>query len=513
MSIKTDIKKKDVLNSPIKNIIHLFKEQCDANPNHIIAIDDTTKITYQELDQLSDRVAHFLIARGIHSEDIVGLCAALNVNFIICFLGILKAGGVYFPLDCMYPQDRLQYMLEKAKPHVILVDRQFTHLFKNKKFIQIDEIVCSNQSDLNHEILPELQPENLAYLIYTSGSTGNPKGIMVNHRSIPNIALAHNDYYPSNLRMLISGGVCFDASLLVMIHALINSDTLYLCNYNPNDGIEVLSSFIQKNQISYLISVPSQYMRLLKSQTRLPFLKCVSLTGEALPKSLCFLHKKVAPQAILYNEYGPTECAIGTTIAKIYDPKINKIEEVTVGKALPNTEVYILDENLNVLPKNKKGEIYIGGIGLSRGYLNDPKLTEAKFIWINVSKQRRIRLYKTGDIGRFLSDGNLEFLGRIENVIQIQGKPVNLGEIEYHISRYPAINESAVIIQKTRNGKNRIIAYVTSPKKASIKRLLVKYLKSLMPSHMIPSSIILLDKFSLTPNGKIDKEALVIHER
>lgn len=492
---------------PPKNFIQLFYEQARNNPDHLIVVTADRTLSYDELNKKSDNLASHLKKQGIKAEDLVGLCASLSTDFVVCLLGILKAGAAYFPLDPTYPPERLKYMLADGKPAVVLVEPQFVHLLKNKKIIKIKENIFSEMNSPKFS-LKNIDPQSLAYLVYTSGSTGKPKGIMVTYKSLTNIGLGHNAYYPSNLRMLISGGVCFDASLLVIFHALVNGDSLYLYNYSPKDNIDGLFNFIKTYSISYMISVPSQYLKLLQRNQILPSLKCVSLTGENLPKSLVNLHSKLAPNAILYNEYGPTEYAIGTTIAKIYNPIDRNIKEITVGKALPNTQVYVLDENLKIVPKGSKGEICIGGIGLARGYLNKESLTLEKFVWVTVRGRKPMRLYRTGDLGRILPNGELEFLGRIDNVAHISGNKVNLGEIEYHIARCPDIKESAVVIQPDAQGDERLIAYVTSSKKVSHKNYLSQYLKGLLPKHMIPS-IIQIDNFPFSPNGKIDRDKLI----
>lgn len=504
---------RNIRKNAYKSFIQLFQEQVNNNPNAIAVVAEDGQITYTELSKRSDKLAKYLIALGVKKESLVGLCTSLTTNFITCMLGILKSGAAYFPLDPTYPNDRLQFMLQDGKPSVIVTESKYACLFDpdRNKIVKIDEELdhILKENDGEDFAVPLLESKSLAYVIYTSGSTGSPKGIMVTHQSLPNIALAHNHYYPSNIRMLISGGVCFDASLLIILHALINNEPLYLFNYNPKENIKILLKFIEFNSISYMICVPSQYSRLLQENCPLPFLKCVSLTGENLPSSLSNLHAKLAPNALLYNEYGPSECAIGTTIAKIYDPKDQTIRKITIGKPLPNTQVYILDDNLHTLPKRAKGEICIGGMGLARGYLNNEALTNEKFIWATLPRRKPIRLYRTGDLGRFLSNGELEFLGRADNRAYIHGKWADLGEVEYHLSRFPYIKESALLVQKKPRGKNQLVAYITSSEKGSIKHLLTDYLRNLLPKDMIPSSIIQIDKFPLSPNGKIDKDALV----
>lgn len=492
-----------------KNFIRLFKEQVETYPNAIAIANEGVYLTYAELNYKSDRVANYLRMKGVKQGIVVGLCASLSIDFIITLLGILKARGVYFPLDPEYPLERLNYMLADASPAIILVETQFVCLLKSEKIIEISEEMF-NYMGADEIESSTWNSDDLAYIIYTSGSTGLPKGIMITYGSLPNIALSHHRYYPSNMKMLVSGGVCFDASLLVIFHALVNNSSLYL--FNSKKNTEELHEFISRNSIEYMICIPSQYLKLLQSDVEFPMLRCVSLTGENLPSSLCHLHAKLAPNAFLYNEYGPTECAIGTTIAKVYDPQSQTIRKVTVGKALPNTKVCILDPYLNKVSEGTKGEICISGTGLAQGYLNKEFLTKEKFVWVRFPGEEPIRIYRTGDSGRFLPNGELEFLGRMDQRVLICNEWVDLGEVEYHISRCPDIKESALVVQQNPQGEKQLVAYITSNLQ-SAKKLLLTYLADFLPKYMMPTRIIQLDAFSFTPNGKIDRSILeTFHE-
>lgn len=494
------------------SFVQLFREQANKNPDKVIAVDDTGCITYEEINKKSDNLAGYLIKSGIKPNDLIGLCSCMNINFIVSILGIIKAGAAYFPLDHEYPNERLHHMLRDSKPAVILVEPQFASLFKGNKLIEIERKIFNDEYRLQSNFSDtKIQPENLAYVVYTSGSTGLPKGIMVSHESLTNVALAHRGYYPSNMRMLLSGGVCFDATLLVIFHALANNAPLYLFSPKAKDDVDALVNFVQDNCIDFMICVPSQYLKLLQKNIPLPFLKCVSLTGENVSKSLCCLHAKLAPNALLYNEYGPTECAIGATIAKVYSSQNSLPRQITVGYPLPNTQVYILDANLNVLPKGEKGEIFIGGIGLAQGYINNKALTDEKFIHVKFEKKEVLRLYRTGDVGHFLKNGELEFLGRVDHTVQICGNRINLGEVEHDISKRSNIQESAVLLQNNCQGEKCLVIYITALEKRT-KSFLVRYLEKILPK-LVPFSVIRINKFPLSPNGKIDRGALLsLHE-
>lgn len=493
-----------------KSFIHLFKDQVDKHPNSLAAVAGDDSLTYIQLDQKSNQLARYLKALGIKQEQFIGLSVANNLNFIIGLLGILKSGGVYLPLDPNYPAGRLKFMIEDARPEIILTERIFSHLFAvyNIALINLDETI--NLENFSKDNITESKPnfDQLAYVIYTSGSTGNPKGIMVTHRSLPNIALGHKDYYPSNIRALISGGVCFDVSILIIFHALVNNGTICLSNSSSNISIQQTIELIKKFSINFLICVPSVYNQLLRESEQFPLIKSVSLTGENLPKSLCNLHSKKVPNAFLYNEYGPTECAIGTTIAKIYDPTERIVHNINVGRPLPNTQVYILDDCLNLLPIGAKGEICIAGIGLARGYLNNQNLSAEMFVEVDFLKNKPLRLYRTGDFGRFLPSGDIEFLGRINHQVNFRGRSVDIGEIEHVICQFSEIDEAIVLFRDEDPSNHQLVVYFTSSENSSIESSLRNHLINALPSYMIPSAFVQLLKFPLSPNGKIDRDKL-----
>ena len=353
-----------------------------------------------------------------------------------------------------------------------------------------------------------LNPDHLAYVIYTSGSTGRPKGIMVTHRSLPQIAVGHKLFYPESLRALLIGAISFDPSILIIFHTLVSGGFLCLSMNALTVDAKKTIDLIQNHSINYLLCVPSVYAALLDRSHKLSSLQNVSLAGENIPSQLPILHAQFAPNANLYNEYGPSEYAIGTTLAKIYDPIAHKIHKMSVGRPLPNTQVYVLDQNLQLVPIGIKGEIFIGGIGLARGYLNNQELTAEKFIWVSLPNQSPIRLYKTGDFGRFLPNGDIDFLGRIDHQVKINGCRVELGEIEYAIKQFEGIDEVVVIARDDSRGNKRLTAYFSASAQKDINQDLRIYLTNLLPKYMIPSAYIQVETFALTPNGKIDRQAL-----
>jgi amino acid adenylation domain-containing protein len=488
-----------------KSAPELFEKRAKQHPDTIAVVFENKKMTYTELDQRSNQVAKYLRENGVQSETLVGLSLDNSLNLIIGILGILKAGGVYLPLEPTYPQDRIDYMLEDAKPPILLTESLIAPRFEHfaGRVIQLDKCWESISALTNgpQEIL--IAPNHLAYVIYTSGSTGKPKGTMVEHDSFVHGAVAHQEFYQGKLVGLLSGAISFDVSLLIIFHLLISGGTVCIPRSEPILDAEKLIDLIERYSINYILCVPALYSMMLNRSRKLPSLKIVSLTGENIPNSIVTLHPQFAPNAILYNEYGPTEYAIGTTIAKIYDPEEKKAYPISVGKPLPNTQVYVLDENLQPVPNGTKGEIFIGGTGIARGYLNQPSLTAEKFI----SFQSTL-LYRTGDFGRFLPDGNLEFLGRMDNQVKIRGNRVELGEIEYAICQYPTVNEAIIVVREESDGNKYLVSYFTTLVPTEIKQELKVHLIHLLPKYMIPSVFIQLRSFPRTPNGKIDRNAL-----
>ncbi len=487
--------------------IQQFQKQAKQHPYAIAAIFEDKKLSYKELDRKSNQIAKYLRRIGVQSEVVVGLSLGNSLDLIVAIMGILKAGGVYLPIEPSYPRERIDYMLKDAKPFILITESSQTHQFIefSGNIIHLDfvwaEILACDDDPLNISI----EPSHLAYIIYTSGSTGNPKGIMVEHRSLSHGAVAHQKFYEGELVGLLSSSISFDVSLLIIFHLLLSGGAVYIPPAGSIFDAKNVIDLIENNSINYILCVPSLYSMLLNRSRKLPSLKIVSLTGENIPNSILTLHPQLAPNAILYNEYGPTEYAIGTTIAKIYDPKEQKMYPVSIGKPLPYTHVYILDENLQLVHNDTKGEIFIGGIGIARGYLNQPSLTAERFIPFQSTF-----LYRTGDYGRFLTDGNIEFLGRIDYQVKIRGHRVELGEVEHAISTYHKVDEAAVIACENANKNKYLVAYFTALASSDIKQELKSHLGNLLPKYMMPSIFVQLKSFSRTPNGKIDRNALPI---
>lgn len=491
-----------------QDVCKLFEIQANKNSNKIAISFESSVLTYIELHHKSDQIAFSLQRHGLEPGTIVGLYLENNLNLAIAILGILKAGGVYLPLDPNYPIERVKYMLEDAKPAILLTQKEISYKIPSyqTKILKIEKIL--EEPYKNQNLKTVINPNHLAYIIYTSGSTGAPKGIMVSHQSLAEAIQVRTNIYPKNPTGLLSTSISFDPSILIFFCTLILGGKLCIPNYDSIIDIQKMANLLEKESITFMLCVPSLYSMILDKGQKLSFLKHVSLVGESIPNSLLFLHKQLAPNAELYNEYGPSEYAIGTTIAKIYDPKQKVIHKITVGKPHKNAEVYILDENFQLLPLGSKGEIYIGGVGLAVGYLNKEALTKEKFLWITLNNQPPMRLYRSGDFGRFLPNGDIEFLGRLDQQVKIRGYRIELGEIEQTICQFEGVEECAIIVQEDPKFRKHLIGYFSSFADKSFEKELKAFLKTKLPTPMIPSKLIQVKQFSRTPNGKIDRKVL-----
>jgi len=470
-----------------------------------------SSLTYKELNEKSDHLAQFLINNGMEPGNIIALSIEKSIDLIIGILGIMKAGGVYLPLDPSYPKSRLTTILENSKAKFLLTNKKNSSLFRSfqNKIIFLDQ---SWENELSHkkqfDDFPPLSPNDLAYVIYTSGSTGQPKGVMLKHEGLTNVVVSRMEYYPEPIKTILLGSISFDMSIMTIFHALASGGTLFIPKNTPYFDIEQTYKFIDNNSIDYLLCVPSIYLSIVQKQYRLPSLRYVILAGENLTTPIVNKHVKLHPQSFLYNEYGPTECTICSTIAKIYDPECGKPEEISIGKPIQNTEFYILDNNMRPVPDGKKGEIYIGGKGLALGYINLASKTLEKFVTISIpNKSCLVTLYRSGDLGKKLPNGNFEFSGRMDNQVKIRGHRIELGEIEYSISQHPDITGAVVNVHTDAKDNKYLIAYFSSSISIDSSKL-KRYLSKSLTPYMLPSYFIHLNKFPLTPNGKIDRKAL-----
>jgi amino acid adenylation domain-containing protein len=518
----------------------LFEQQVKQNPQAIAVRLEDEFLTYEELNCKANQLAHYLQFLGVKADSLVGIFVERSLEMIIGILGILKAGGAYVPLDINYPKERITYILEDTQLSILLTQSQLLEQLPAFQGTTIcldqDWSIIAKQSTVNP--LVAVEQHNLAYIIYTSGSTGQPKGVMIEHRSVVNYILTTIREYgiTSEDQILQFSSICFDASVEEIFVSLLSGATLVLRTEEMLRSSEYFWQCCQKWQLTVL-SFPTAYWHQLASELTpdtLPILskiKLIVIGGEAIQPAKVQQWQTVtgqySPLPRLLNGYGPTEATIAATFSEFTSPTITNIP---IGRPISNTQVYILDAFLQPVPVGVAGELHIGGMGLARGYFNRPELTQEKFIPNSFEKDEVIpptplnkggnepsKLYKTGDLCRYLPDGNIEYLGRIDNQVKIRGFRIELGEIETVLSQHNAVKTAVVIAQEDETNQKRLVAYIIpqveiiSPQKEKNSlnvTELRQFLKAKLPEYMIPSAFVILESLPLTPNGKIDHRAL-----
>ncbi|MEG4963588.1 MULTISPECIES: amino acid adenylation domain-containing protein [unclassified Microcoleus] len=498
-----------------KCVHQLFEEQAERSPNRIAAVCENQQITYSELNARANQIAHYLQQLGIKPEVIVGICVDRSLEAIAGILGILKAGGAYLPLDPAMPKERLALMLQNAQTPVLLTQQ---HLIKKLPETKA-YIVCLDTD------IPSFSPttfvsasgENLAYIIYTSGSTGTPKGVAIEHRQLLNYlhGIQEKLNLPSGANYATVSTFAADLGNTVIFPALCSGGCLHIISQERATDPQAIAAYFQQHSIDCLKIVPSHLKALLSASNATQILpkKRLILGGEPLMWNLIETIQKYNPDCSVFNHYGPTETTVGvlTYQVKMQGDRIS--QTVPLGRPLPNTQIYLLDSHLQPVPVGVAGELYIAGAGLARGYLNQPELTAEKFISKSLTQEAETRLYKTGDLARYLPDGNIEFIGRVDRQVKLRGFRIELGEIEAGLSHHPSVREAAVLLQENEPGNQRLVAYIVSDSKLSVQdsqliESLRSFLKEKLPEYMIPSAFVVLKALPLTPNGKIDRQAL-----
>ncbi|MEG3902161.1 amino acid adenylation domain-containing protein [Microcoleus sp. B4-C5] len=516
----------------------LFEAQAAKTPDAVAVRFECQSLTYQELNNRANQLAHYLHSFGVKPDAIVGVYMERSLDAIVGILGVLKAGGAYLPLDPHYSKERLNFMLEDAGVRVLLTQAKLATdlLVPNISAICLDaewEIIYQqNQSNPDSAV----SPENLAYIIYTSGSTGQPKGVMVQHQSLANYTQAASVEYgiePGD-RVLQFASLSFDASAEEIYPCLTRGATLVL---RGNSMLDSISSFLKKCrewEITVL-DLPTAYWRELTARLSAeksefpPSVRLTIIGGEtALSASLNQWQKCVSEKVRLVNTYGPTETTIVATWCDTLPSSSssslpsapsapsavkNSPKSLPIGRPIPNARTYVLDANLQPVPIGVPGELYIGGAGVARGYLNRSDLNREKFIPDPFSSKQGDRLYKTGDLVRYLPDGNLEFLDRTDRQVKIRGFRIELGEIESTLSQHPDVQEAVILAREEDSGEKRLVAYLVLNSALSIgNSALIKNLRSFLreqlPDYMVPASFMFLESMPLTPNGKVDFKAL-----
>jgi len=543
---------------PGEKIIHrLFEEQVERAPDQVALYGcmitwmhgEEGSITYKELNKKSNQLAGLLIERGVKPDTIVGIMMERSVDMIIGILGILKSGGAYLPIDPEYPQERINYMLADSSARILLKKSGIRNPESREYQTNPDDPNSNDQNKrtgitvldfehLNFEFVSNFEfrasnfvSSNLAYIIYTSGTTGRPKGVMVEHRSLVNLIFSRLKRFniDENDRVLQFSSICFDASVEQIFIALSSGAMLVLIDKSTLLDSDQFKTYISRQFITHFNVVPSFLMQ-MRSESPYSF-KRVVIGGEICPLELS---KKWSRYYDFYNVYGPTETTV-TALDLMVNQAVLSPGIMPIGKPVINTRVYLFDKYMNLVPIGTVGEIHIGGAGVARGYLNKPELTAERFdydfwdyhdyqdennqkflqggpggaVFSKSAHPGRRRLYKTGDLGRWLPDGNIEFLGRIDHQVKIRGYRIELGEIENCLLKISGVKEAVVLAREQDSGDKYICAYVVSDKDCREPGLR-EHLSRELPEYMIPSYFVPLEKIPLNPNGKIDRGALPV---
>ena len=497
---------------PQNKCIHqLFEEQVAKTPDAIAVVFEEQELTYQQLNQRANQLAHYLQTLGVKPEVLVGICVERSLEMVVGLLGILKAGGAYVPLDPSYPNERLSYMLSDAEIDVLLIQENLlSSLPDSAQVICLDTDWEVIESYSQENLMTDVTTDNLAYVIYTSGSTGQPKGVTIPHRGV-NRLVTNTNYI--NLQeqdvVALASNFSFDATTFEIWGALVCGAKLVVVTLDALLSPYQLADFIQSRKISTLFLTTALFNQIASTvPSAFNSLQQLMFGGEAVDVTAVKAVLKNQPPQRLLHVYGPTESTTFSTWYLVSDV-LEEAKTISIGRPIANTQVYILDPQLQPVPIGVAGELHIGGDGLARGYLNRPELTQAKFIPNPFSSDKSARLYKTGDLARYRPDGNIEFLGRIDHQVKIRGFRIELGEIEAVLSNHPQIQQAVVIALEDRPASKRLVAYVVAdPSQAPTLRELHQFLQNVLPHYMVPSAFVTLHSLPLTPNGKIDRQSL-----
>ena len=517
-----------------KCIHQLFEEQVERTPHNVAVVFENNSLTYQQLNTRANQLAHYLQELGVKPDTLVGICVERSLEMIVGILGILKAGGAYVPLDPEYPQERLSFMLEDSQVKVLVTqaklvesipEHQAQLICLDTDWEKIAQNITSNPENKS-------EPENLTYIIYTSGSTGKPKGVLVNHANVVRLFAATDSRYHFNSQDVwtLFHSYAFDFSVWEMWGALLYGGRLVIVPYLVTRSPELFYELLCQEKVTILNQTPTAFRQLIQAEESLkgdisPLLKEVrgdrsSPTDNDLSLRLIIFggesleinslqpwfdrHGDQFPQ--LVNMYGITETTVHVTYRPLSMADVNSTASV-IGRPLPDLQVYLLDQYLQPVPVGVPGEMYVGGAGVAKGYLNRPELTTERFI--SSPFEHSNKLYKTGDLARYWPNGELEYLGRIDNQVKIRGFRIELGEIEALLASHPQIWETVVLVWDDTAGDKRLVAYIVpQPEITIIIDEIRQFLKAKLPDYMVPNAFVILEALPLTTNGKIDRRAL-----
>jgi len=485
----------------------VFAAQAERTPDAVAAECDGEQLSYAELQRRARQLARHLRGLGVGPDVLVGLCVERSLDMLVGLLGIVEAGGAYVPLDPTFPETRLAYMIADSGMRVLVTHRQLEEKLPTRPEVVVRLDADWEQiarPDTNHASLPAVRPENLAYVLYTSGSTGQPKGVEIAHSALANFlrSMQREPGFTAQDRLLAVTTLSFDIAGLELYLPLVTGGTTIIASREDQYDPARLMARLRDSQCTVMQATPATWRALLDAGwDGSPTLRLLC-GGEALPADLAQL---LLPRcAQLWNMYGPTETTIWSTLHRV-----TAVDgTVPIGRPIANTQVYILDGQRQLVPAGVVGELYIGGAGLARGYFARPELTAERFV--DSPFAANARLYRTGDRARWLSDGTLECLGRVDHQVKIRGFRIEPGEVEAALARHPAVGHCVVIARNDARGDKILVAYLEPQPNIALPAVgdLRAHLAQTLPAYMVPSAFVLLDHLPLTPNGKIDRKAL-----
>ena len=497
----------------------LFEQQVERTPDAPAVMFGEETLSYRELNSRANALANLLRSQGLGADSVVGICVERSFDMVASVLAVLKAGAAYLPLDPAYPHERLQFMLEDSHAAILLTQTKLRHVFPNRNmpaiFLDEDWPHGAHPNGENPENITT--PENLSYLIYTSGSTGKPKGVAMVHRALVNLIdwQLKDSRLDAAAKTLQFTSLSFDVSFQEIFSTLCLGGTLVLIPAELRLNPPELWNFIAREKIAriFLPFVALQQLAdaAVAEGTTADALREVVTAGEQLQvtprlREMFARH----PEATLHNHYGPSETHVVTALTLSGDPQ-QWPALPSIGRPIQNTHIYLLDENGEPAPPGVPGELCIGGVALARGYFERPDITAEKFIRDPFREEPGARLYKTGDLARWLPNGEIEFLGRIDQQVKIRGYRVELGEIEAALNKLPAVRESVVVARERLPGQKELVAYLIAHQTGIVDTMQLRQeLKQHLPDQMVPSSFVFLEKFPLTSSGKVDRKSLPI---
>ncbi len=489
---------------PKVTVPELFRESAAGHADKIAVETDGVRLTYRELDEQSDAVAASLGQKGVQAGELVGLCMNRSPRMVVAMLGILKSGAAYVPMDPGFPVERLKYMLEDSEARFLVTEEALRDFLGNHR---CETLVVGEPAESTADLASTGpgDPEHPAYVIYTSGSTGRPKGVVVPHRSVANFlnSMRKRPGLTSDDVLLAVTTLSFDISVLEILLPLTTGATVVLATSEVSSDGEALQSLLQQSGATVMQATPATWELVTQSGWKNGRGLKVLCGGEALSEELAIRILDCGVDS-LWNMYGPTETTVWSTV----DQRTTESGTMSIGRPIDNTQVLILDESGQLAPSGIAGEIHIGGDGLTLGYWKRPELTEERFV-PHPFAEAPAKLYRTGDVGRFLRDGSIEYLGRMDHQVKLRGFRIELGEIEALLREHPGVQNAVVIAREDRPGDKRLVGYlvpeaVAAPSVPELK----SFLETRLPSYMVPSAFVTLQEFPLTPNGKIDRKSL-----